>query len=250
MITVIRRFASSLVALFSLLPLWVAFGFFRLGVATWFGHPYYLGQHDFEDGSFWLLVGLAALLPGSYCALSRRASAWWLALGFGAALFAADALPSNVLPMMLIPRAEDTLTAKAWNLANALDTFGANQGRFPADEAELAQIAAKLEGPDALVGPYYHDGATTPIHLVYVGGASGPVLVEPVNAPIPAAIYCAVSGDKEHLWITVTMLDRDVGGHPRWLKDRDASTHPMVITGSVADGTPRLSKMAEVNSAQ
>jgi len=134
-------------------------------------------------GCFWLLIGLAALLPAGYYAVRRRASAWWLALGFAAALFAAVALPSNVLPTMLIPRAEDSLTAKARNLAVMLAALGKNQGRFPANESELAAVAAKAEGSDALVGPYYRDGELAPVRLVYVGGASGPVLAEPVHAP-------------------------------------------------------------------
>jgi hypothetical protein len=249
MIRLIRRIVSGLVVLFSLFPLWVAFGFFRLGVETWFGHPYYLGNDHLQRGCFWLLVGLAALLPGSYCVVSRRASAWWLALGFAAALFAAVVLPSNVLPTMLIPRAEDTLTARARTIANALDTLGANQGRFPANEAELAQVAAKLQGPDALVGPYYRDGTVAPVRLVYVGAASGPVLAEP-DAPMPAAIYCAVSADRQRFWITVAMSDREVGGHPRWLRGTDGGTQPMVIRGSVRDGLPRMSKIGGVDSPQ
>jgi len=100
----IRRIVAAFVAYFSIFPLWVAFSFLRLGVERWFGHPYYLGHNHLERGCFWLLVGLAALLPAAYCALIRRASAWWLGLGFVAALLAAVALPSNVLPTMLIPR--------------------------------------------------------------------------------------------------------------------------------------------------
>lgn len=112
----IRKIVGGLVVLFSLSLLWVAFGFLRLGVETWFGHPYYLGNHHFAYGGFWLFIGLAALLPGAYSAVSCRASAWWLALAFGATLLGAVALPSNVLPTMLMPRAEDTLTAKAHTL--------------------------------------------------------------------------------------------------------------------------------------
>lgn len=117
MIRWIRRIVAGLLAYFSIFPLWVAFGYLRLAVERWFGHPYYLGHSHFERGCFWLLIGLAVLLPAVYCALSRRASAWWLGLGFGAALLAAIALPSNVLPTMLVPRAEETLTARARNLA-------------------------------------------------------------------------------------------------------------------------------------
>jgi hypothetical protein len=147
------------------------------------------------------------------------------------------------------PRAEDTLTARARTIANALDTLGANQGRFPANEAELAQVAAKLQGPDALVGPYYRDGTVAPVRLVYVGAASGPVLAEP-DAPMPAAIYCAVSADRQRFWITVAMSDREVGGHPRWLRGTDGGTQPMVIRGSVRDGLPRMSKIGGVDSPQ
>lgn len=243
----IRRIVGGLVVLFSLPLLWVAFGFFRLKVETWFGHPYYLGYDHFERGCFWLLIGLAVLLPGIYCAVSRRASAWWLGLGFGAALFGAVALPSNVLPTMLMPRAEDSLTAKARSLANALDRPGLNQGHLPANEKELSDIAAKMEAPNGFMGPYYRDGAPVPVHLVYVGGATGPVLADPPNAPAPAAIYCAVSADRTRFWITATMLDREVGGHARWLKDRSGSEQTMVISGSVRDDWPRAS--AERNSA-
>lgn len=225
--------------LFSLLPLSVAFGFFRLEVQTWFGHPYYLGHDHFERGCFWLLIGLVALLPASYCALRRNASTWWLALGFAAALLASVALPSNVLPSMLIPRAEDTLTAEARNLANALQTSDANQGQLPASETDLMEIAARAEGPNGLMGPYYRDEVRAPVRLVYVGGASGPVLADPLNAPMPAAIYCAVSADRRRFWITVAMLDRDVGGHPRWLKARDGRAGPMVVSGLVGDELPR-----------
>jgi len=42
-----------------------------------------------------------------------------------------------------------------------------------------------------------------------------------------------VSADRERYWITVTMLDREVGGHPRWLKARNGGAEPMVISGSV-----------------
>ncbi len=105
---VIRIIIGSLIALFSLVPLGIAFAFFHLSAETWFGHPYYLAHNPFGRGCFWLFVGLMALLPAAYYAVRRRASAWWLGVGFVAALFAAVTLPSNVLPAMLIPRAEDT----------------------------------------------------------------------------------------------------------------------------------------------
>lgn len=233
--------------LFSLLPLWVAFGFFRLGVATWFGHPYYLGNDHLERGCLWLLVGLAALLPGSYCAVSRRASTGWLAVGFAAALFAAVALPSNVLPGMLMPRAEGTLTAKARGLANALETWDGNQGQLPAREKDLLEIATKAEGPNGLMGPYYRDGVLAPVQIIYVGRANGPVLDEPVHAAMPAAMYCAVSADRQRFWITVTMLDREVGGHPRWLKAL-GGTQPLVINGLVSSESQNASKMRGAGS--
>lgn len=173
MIRWIRRIVGGLVVLFSIPPLWAAFAFFRLAARTWFGHPYYLGHDHFEGGCVWLLIGLVALLAGGYCALRRDASTRWLALGFTAALFAAVALPSNVLPTMLIPRAEDTLTARAHDLANALEASDANQGHLPAGETELVEVAAKGDGPNVLMGPYYRDGILVPVRLVYVGGASG-----------------------------------------------------------------------------
>lgn len=242
----IRKIVGGLVVLFSLPLLWVAFGFLRLGVETWFGHPYYLGNHHFAYGGFWLFIGLAALLPGAYSAVSCRASAWWLALAFGATLLGAVALPSNVLPTMLMPRAEDTLTAKAHTLANALDASGADQGRFPTSETELAKAVVKV-GPNGLLGPYYRDGVLAPVRVVYIGGASGPVLTVPANASIPAVIYCAVSADGLRFWITATMLDREVGGHPSWLKERDGIRQPLIISGSVRDKLPNTSNIGTLD---
>jgi len=240
---VIRIIIGSLIALFSLVPLGIAFAFFHLSAETWFGHPYYLAHNPFGRGCFWLFVGLMALLPAAYYAVRRRASAWWLGVGFVAALFAAVTLPSNVLPAMLIPRAEDTLTSKARNLANTLDSLGANEVRLPASQTELMSVAAKAAGPNGFLGPYYRDGALAPVRLVYVGRANGPILSEPVNSPLPAAIYCAVSPDRERFWITVTMLDRTVGGHAHWLEGLDGNTRPMVISGSVEGQTPGANKI-------
>jgi hypothetical protein len=248
MIQPIRRIVGGVVVLFSVLPLWVALGFLRLEMETWFGHPYYLGNDHFARGCFWLLIGLAALVPGSYCAVSRHASAWWLGLAFAAAVFAGVVLPSNVLPTMLVPRAEDSLTAKARNVAAALDALGANQGRFPANERELANLVASAGGPNSLVGPYYRDGVVAPIRLVYIGGASGPILNEIPNPPMPAAIYCAVSADTKRFWITARMLNGAVGGQPRWLRATGTDTQPLVISGAVNDGLPRMSNMRGVNS--
>ena len=99
------------------------------------------------------------------------------------------------------------------------------------------EIAANAEGPNGLMGPYYRNGALVPVRLVYVGGATGPVLAEPPDAPMPAAIYCAVSPNRENFWITAAMLDREVGGHSRWLRGMrsttDRSAQPLVIHGSV-----------------
>lgn len=170
---VIRIIIGVLIALFSLVPLGIAFAFFHLSVETRFGHPYYLAHNPFGRGCFWLFVGLMALLPSSYYAVRRRASAWWLGVGFVAALFAAVTLPSNVLPATLIPRAEDSLTVKARNLANALDGLGANEVRLPASQTELMGVAAKAAGPNGFLGPYYRDGAFAPVRLVTWAGPTG-----------------------------------------------------------------------------
>lgn len=224
----VRIILGSVIAVFSVTPIWVAFGFFRLGTATWFGHPYYLAQHPLQRGCFWAILGFAALLPAAYCVFRRRASAWWLALAFGAALLAADALPSNVLPTMLVPEARDSLTAKARELANTM----AAQSALPAGQAELMNVAAKAEGSGGLLGPYYRDGALVPTRLVYVGGATKPFLPDSADASFPATIYCAVSADKKHYWLTITMLDQAVGGHARWLEGSDKRNQPLVIDGS------------------
>lgn len=226
---VVRMILGGLIALFSLTPIWVAFGFFRLSAATWFGHPYYLAQHPLQRGCFWAILGFGALLPGAYCVLRRRASAWWLALGFTAALLAAVTLPSNVLPTMLVPEAQGSLTAKARTIANAMTT----QDLLPASQAELMKVAAKADEPNWLLGPYYRDGAPVPVRLVYVGAVNGPFLTDSTDASFPATIYCAVSADKKRYWMTIAMLDQPVGGRPRWVEAADNGTQPMVIGGSV-----------------
>lgn len=226
---VVRMILGGLIALFSLTPIWVAVGFFRLGAATWFGHPYHLEQHPFERFCVWALLGFGALLPGAFCVLRRRTSAWWLLVGFGAALLTADALPSNVLPTMLIPEAQESVTAKAWNLANAI----AARSPLPANQTELTNDAVKAEGSDGLLGPYYRDGVVVPVHLVYVGGATGPFLADSVDASSPATIYCAVNSDRNQYWITVTMLDQNVGGRLRWLEASGNRNQPLVIDGTL-----------------
>jgi hypothetical protein len=230
---VIRIILGGLIALVSIAPLRIAFGFFRLGVRSWFGHPYYLCNDAFFRSGDWLLVGLVIVLPAAYYAVRPRASALWLVLSFFVAFGTLEQIPEHVLPEMLISQARDILRDRALNLATGLENSG---GLLPASQVQLASVAkmAARQGDLELSGPYFRGGARVPVQLAYVGAATGPLVAMPAHPLLPAAIYCAVSPGRKRFWITVSMLDRRVGGHPRLLEDRTGGPIPMVINGSLS----------------
>ncbi len=237
---------GGVLVLFSLAPLGFAFGFFLLGVRRWFGDPFYLVPHAWNSGLFWLILGLFMLLPAGYYAWRPRARVGWFGLSFLALLLTAETIPNQVLPYMFISEAQSNLNAQAHSLATLLETL--QQGKLPSSQAGLMRWVTQAERPngvisrEGLLGPYFHDGKRVRVRLEYLGGANGPLLAMPAHPPLPAAIYCAVSQDRERFWLTVTMLDRRVGGHPRWLEASGGSERPMVISGAVAAVAPATAK--------
>lgn len=224
------------IALVALAPINIAFGFFRLGVRNWSGHPYSLCADAFARSGDWLLVALLILLPAVYYALRPRSSALWLVLSFVVAFGTLEQIPEHVLPQTMVSEAQENLREKAFNLATALENPAEKGSLLPASQTQLAGVAAMAAQQDGLDlrGPYFQDGTPVAAHLVYLGGAAGPLVIMPAHPPLPAAVYCAVSQDRKHFWITATMLDRSVGGHPRWVEARDGAGRPLIVSSSPA----------------
>ena len=84
------------------------------------------------------------------------------------------------------------------NVADELESFSKQHGRFPDNETALS--ADVLKEP----GPYYQNGRQLPFRTVLVPRATGPFLDSPGTDP--GVIFYAVSADQQEAWLTGTEL--------------------------------------------
>lgn len=203
-----------------------------------FHDSFYVVWDYLFDGLFLLVLGLAVLLPAGYVFLRRQARAAWLLVSLAILLFSAILIPS-----MRLDPAEATqfeVKAKVWNVRQVVREWGEENGRLPANEAEMLPVAQDHEKyagrgfGDPLLSRYAQGGERLPYELVYIANATGAHLPEP-PASQPGVIYCAVSADLRHLWLTATVLEHDVNGPVVFVKDEWGQ--PMVAEVSL-EATP------------
>jgi len=99
------------------------------------------------------------------------------------------------------------------NLKSGLWDWAERNGRYPQNEAELRSSATGLQ----LHSPFKRGDVSFFYELSYVGEAEGPVLSEPPPQR-PGIVFCAFSKDLRQSWITVTSLEKRVGGPVVWMR--------------------------------
>ena len=67
------------------------------------------------------------------------------------------------------------------------------------------------ENEEKILSPFAQAGQQLPYQVPHLAGATGPYIHSPAGER-PGLIYCAVSGDRKHFWLTATALDQAVGG--------------------------------------
>lgn len=174
---------------------------------------YYIESDFIGLGLFFGIPGGLSLAVCLYVLFRRNAHGAWLLIPLGLLMLLAVAIPSTLHNPMSEARSNVVNRARAVQLA--LTMWGAEHGVFPATEDEfrsaLGQRADSTGAAEDSPSHYARAGRRVPYRIVYVGGVRGPHLPAPPGDQ-PGIIYCAVSQDLRHAWLTATELDQAVGG--------------------------------------
>lgn len=173
------------------------------------GHGYAVRFDYSTEAATWLIWGGLTVLFLLGAAQSRKGGgAVLLLVGWASLVLFAIALPSHYVDPL--ERARTFSALELIPVQGGLDDFGKQHGHLPATQAELEQAfaQAELEKPAA---PFVHDGKVLPYRPLYFGGALGPARSAPAGVA-PGTILCAVNPELNHYWLTVTGLDKPVGG--------------------------------------
>ncbi|MGH9862654.1 MAG: hypothetical protein ACRD35_04445 [Candidatus Acidiferrales bacterium] len=198
----LKILAGSLVAI-------VALGFVFLGgglLWTWLrlrpGQAFYVDGDYLRSALLFMLPGLFAFGLAAYVVAGHKVNAAWLLIPL---LLEAVALP-NLLGEVPSPlHAQTQVRRQALRVSRALEVWAEQQGRLPANQADLdAAVQQHLGDYRLLESPYARGGLRLPYQPVHVANADGPYLPQPAGTA-PAIVYCAVSADFKHFWVTVTV---------------------------------------------
>ncbi len=124
----------------------------------------------------------------------------------GIVLLLAIAIPSSYYPPA--SHAASTTTVKMRTIEGALDRWGQEHGRFPADGSEMQQMLA-TEQLQLGTSPFQRGRTPLEYDLELTPNASGPVL----RGNRPGVIYYAVDPTAHHYYVTATTLDSPMAGN-------------------------------------
>ena len=182
-----------------------------------------------------VVVGVAGLVAAIAPLTSSRRSVRWLLVSL----------------LLIVCEAPDVPTVAAVNNElyrnhrvngpyvgkNILNGFHEHAGHYPTSQQELDNFVAAQEDSFLHQSWFARRGSRVPYRFVYVASASGPYTPNPPGAD-PATIYCAVSGDGQHYWITATDLNGPIGTAIDFARGEDGSV--MVVDDN--EGKARIHK--------
>ncbi|MCI0404011.1 MAG: hypothetical protein L0212_10880 [Acidobacteria bacterium] len=229
---VLKIVAAILVALPSLAFLLIGGGVLMNWIRLRSGVAFYVDGNYLRSALFFILPGLAAFGIATYVLVRRQAHAAWLLVPL---LIVALSLPNLLGEVPSALHAQRQPRAYARTASVALAAWAQKQRRFPANQSELEAVLTQHLGPDGRrESVYARGGQRVPYRFVYVGNSAGPHLPQPAG-DTPAIIYCAVSADLKHLWVTVTVLDTNVSEKVDFLRESGRTSQPWVEEGKLND---------------
>jgi len=161
-------------------------------------------------GMVWVLAASIGLIPVVYASFksapSKFLSAWAVAVGLTSAYLTPEFNPQT---SMLT-----AATGATREIEQNLIAWDGIHGRYPMDANELADAVGSEFLSERPV--FRRQGKAIPYRLRFVPNATGPYEYQDVDEP--GMLVYAVSSNFREFWLTMTTLDKPVGGRTVFLR--------------------------------